>query len=105
MVIVDERTYTCFPGKLSAFLKVYEEKGKPIQWPILGDPVGFFVTEIGELQQVVHWWRYDSFAAREEKRARLAAAPGWSDYLAAATPNLMRMENRILTPTTFSPFK
>lgn len=105
MVIVDERTYTCHPGKLAAFLKVYEEKGKPIQWPILGDPVGFFVTEVGELQQVVHLWRYASFAEREERRAKLAAVPAWHEYLAAATPNLARMENRILTPTAFSPFK
>lgn len=105
MVIVDERTYTCHPGKLGTFLEVYEAKGKPIQWPILGDPVGFFVTEVGELQQVVHLWRYESMAERETRRAALAAAPGWADYLAAALPNLARMENRLLTPTRFSPLK
>jgi hypothetical protein len=105
MVIVDERTYTCHPGKLAAFLDIYERQGKPIQWPILGEPVGFFITEVGELQQVVHWWRYDSLAERERRRAELSSAPGWADYLTAALPNLARMENRLLTPTKFSPLQ
>ena len=40
-----------------------------------------------------------------ERRAKLAAAPGWGDYLEAATPFLLKMENRILVPTAFSPMK
>ncbi len=105
MVIIDERTYTVIPGKLGAWQDVYETLGKPIQWPILGDPLGFFTTEVGELQQIVHWWRYDSFADRETRRAALAAHPEWGKYLAAALPLLSRMENRIITPLRFSPLK
>jgi hypothetical protein len=105
MIIIDERTYTCHPGKLGAFQDVYEQLGKPVQWPILGDPIGFFTTEVGELQQIVHWWRYDSFADREVRRAKLAADPRWPEYLASALPLLQRMENRILTPLRFSPMK
>ena len=41
-MIIDERTYTCYPGKVKAFLDVYERLGKPIQWPIIGEPIGFF---------------------------------------------------------------
>lgn len=104
-MIIDERTYTCHPGKVKAFLEVYERLAKPIQWPIVGDPIGFFVTEVGTLNQVVHLWRYDSMGAREQLRAKVAAAPNWSDYLDAATPLLVRMENRILVPTAFSPMK
>ncbi len=104
-MIIDERTYTCHPGKVKAFLEVYERRAKPIQWPILGDPIGFFVTEIGTLNQVVHLWKYDSMADREQRRAKLATAPNWGDYLDAATPFLLRMENRILVPAAFSPMK
>lgn len=104
-MIIDHRTYTAHPGKLPSFLKVYQELGKPIQWPILGEPIGFFTSIEGELNQVVHLWRYDSQADREARRAKLAVAPGWSDYLAAATPFLLRMENKIIVPTAFSPMK
>jgi hypothetical protein len=104
-MIIDERTYTTHPGKVKAFLEVYERLAKPIQWPILGEPVGFFVTDIGTLNQVVHLWKYDSMADREQRRAKLAVAANWGDYLDAATPLLLRMENRILVPTAFSPMK
>lgn len=104
-MIIDERTYHCHPGKMASFLKVYQELAKPIQWPILGEPIGFFTTEIGALNCVVHLWRYDSMADREQRRAKLALAAGWGDYLSAATPFLARMENRILVPTAFSPMK
>lgn len=29
-MIIDHRTYTLYPGKLKAFLEIYETKGYPI---------------------------------------------------------------------------
>jgi len=34
--------------------------------------VGFFVSDIGPLNQVVHLWAYDSLAHREAARATMA---------------------------------
>ncbi|MGL4291633.1 MAG: NIPSNAP family protein [Phreatobacter sp.] len=44
-------------------------------------------------------------ADREQRRAKLAVAPGWGTYLDTGTPLLLKMENRILVPTAFSPLK
>jgi NIPSNAP len=104
-MIIDERTYTCHPGKVKAFLDVYGRLGKPIQWPIVGEPVGFFTTDTGLLGQVVDWWKYQSMADREQCPLSLSSAPGWSAYLDAAMPLLCALENRILVPTSFSPLK
>jgi hypothetical protein len=104
-MIIDERTYTCLPGKAKAFLEVYERLAKPIQWPIVGEPVGFFTVEVGTLSQVVHMWKYENMADREQRRLKLSTAPGWSAYLEASMPLLSALENRILVPTSFSPLK
>jgi hypothetical protein len=53
----------------------------------------------------VHWWGYDNFAEREKRRAQMNADPAWQAYLAKATPFMQKMENRILTPLSFSPLK
>ncbi len=88
-MIIDERTYTCHPGKVKAFLEVYERLGKPIQWPIIGEPIGFFTTETGALCQVVHMWKYDGMGHREQcrlearLRARLERLPGCFDAAAS----------------------
>lgn len=104
-MIIDERTYTCHPGKTKAWLEIYERLGKPIQWPIVGEPIGFFTTDTGTLGQVVHMWRYESMADYETLRRKLSAAPGWSDYVAASMPLLVKLESRILVPASFSPLK
>ena len=40
-------------------------------------------------------------ADRAERRAKMNADPDWQAYLAAATPLLQRMENKILTAAPF----
>lgn len=98
---VEERIYTLHPGKLPAFLKIYEEKGYGPQREILGPPVGWYTAEIGELNQVVHLWAYTSLDDREERRARLYADPQFKEYLTQIFPLLVKMENRILKPPPF----
>ncbi len=104
-MIIDERTYTCHPGKVKEFLEVYERLAKPIQWPIVGKPIGFFTIDTGTLNQVVHMWKYENMADREQRRLKLSSAPGWSAYVEASMPLLSGLENRILVPTSFSPLK
>jgi hypothetical protein len=100
-MIVEERIYTLHPGKLPAFLKVYEEQGLAAQRRILGGLIGHYVTEVGTLNQVVHLWAYDSPEDRERRRAVLLQDEGFKAYLAAALPLIQTMENRILKPSPF----
>jgi hypothetical protein len=62
-------TYTMVPGRLKAFLELYEREGLSAQRRHQGDPVGYFVIEIGTNNQVVHLWGYESLADREQRRA------------------------------------
>lgn len=101
-MIIDHRTYTLYPGKLPALLELYAAEGYPVQTQYLGEPYGWFVSsDIGELNQIVHLWKYTDLADREQRRARMQADPRWQAYLAKAAPLLMRMENKILRGTSF----
>jgi hypothetical protein len=104
-VILEERTYVIKPGEVQAYLERYERHGKPIHWQYLGEPVGWFVTDAGELNQVVHLWRYASMAEREARRAALYADPGWNAYRAQAGERVVHQSNRIMRPTAFSPMR
>lgn len=53
-MIVEQRTYTCYCGKAQQYVKMYESEGLAIQRPILGHLLGYFTSEIGEVNQVVH---------------------------------------------------
>ena len=77
------------------------EEGLAIQEPILGHLVGYYTTEIGPLNQVVHMWGYESLEDRAQRRAKLAADPEWGEFLKKQTPLIQRMENKILMPAKF----
>ncbi len=103
-MIVEERIYTCHPGKAAPYIRHYEQEGLAIQRPILGRMVGYFTTELGPLNQIVHMWAYEDMAERAQRRARLAADPGWQAYILKVQPFVLHQENKILVPAPFSPW-
>ena len=63
-MIVEERIYTCHPGKARRYIEMYEAEGLAIQRPILGNLIGYFTSDIGPLNQVIHLWAYESMEDR-----------------------------------------
>jgi len=64
--------------------------------------LGYFQSESGELNRIVHLWGFDSAADRETRRAALAADPDWIAFVPKVLPLLVRMESVILRPAPFS---
>ena len=64
-MIVEQRDYHVYTGKLLELVRLYESEGIPLQEEILGGLVGAFTTDIGALSTYTTLWRYDSFAERE----------------------------------------
>jgi hypothetical protein len=105
VIIVEQRDYHVHTGKLSEVVRLYEEEGIEIQKEVLGGLVGVFTTDIGALSTYTSMWRYDSFAEREERRAALLAREDWRAFLVKLQPLIHTQQNRILTPTSFSPIR
>ena len=104
-MIVEERIYTLEVGKVPEYLRLYEQEGFPIQLPILGNLIGYYSSEIGDLNLIVHLWGYESFEERTRRRAELIANEGWKAYVEKVRPWIVRQENRILVPAPFSPIR
>ena len=104
-MIVEMRTYTVKPQRTPDFLALYERAALDIQKKYLGHLIGFFVTEIGELNQVVHLWGYDSLAERERRRAEMMKDPGWPLYISElrAIDAIADQKSQIMRSTSFSP--
>lgn len=100
-MIVEERIYTLQPGKVPEYLKAYAEEGIRIQTGHLGNMVGYYFTELGPLNVVVHMWAYEDLGQRAERRARMMADPAWQAYVKKVQPLLVNQESRILNPAPF----
>ena len=104
-MIVEERCYTLKPGTVQLYYQDYSASGLKIQQPILGNLIGYFHTEIGELNHVVAWWSFESLDDRQTRRARMLADPRWQAYLAMVGDLLQLQTTRILSPVSFSPLR
>ncbi|WP_011581853.1 MULTISPECIES: NIPSNAP family protein [Chelativorans] len=104
-MIVEERIYRICSGKMKDYLALVRDEGLAIQKPILGNLIGYFVTEIGPLNHVVHMWGYDSLDDRARRRAALASDPRWQAFSPRLAETIESLENRILVPVDFSPLK
>jgi hypothetical protein len=102
-VIVEQRIYTIQVGKMNAFRDYYAEHALPVMKRVLGNFLGFFTSDLGELNQAIQLWGYDSYAERERRRALLATESEWLAYLKGGPPVIITQENRILLPASFSP--
>src|SRR5512134_2434538 len=104
-MIVEQRTYTLYPGKVAEMVRLYGSEGLALQQKHLGRFLGYFTSETGNLNQVVFLWGFDSVDDRAARRARMAQDPAWQAYLQKVLPLIITQESRFLTPTDFSPIR
>jgi hypothetical protein len=104
-MIVEQRDYHVFTGKLNELVGLYETEGIELQQRYLGNLLAAFTTDIGALSTYTSMWGYDSFAEREQRRGQLQADPAWTAFLGRIQPLIHTQHNRILVPTTFSPIR
>lgn len=102
-MIVDVRTYTLIPRKTPAYLAAFETYGLPIMHKYGIQLLGYYTSQIGALNQVVHIWRYESLADLENKRTVRDADPAWADFLTRTEGMVLMQDNKIMKPATFSP--
>lgn len=104
-MIVEHRTYTLKALRTGEFLKLYERAALPLQIKYLGHMIGFYVSEIGPLNEVVHLWGFASLAERERRRSQMEADPSWTLYRQALLELdvVIDQNTKILRSTSFSP--
>ncbi|MFF2654942.1 NIPSNAP family protein [Streptomyces sp. NPDC058045] len=102
-MIIEERDYVVKPGAAAKYARLWDEYGREPQTRILGGLLGFYTTEIGELNTLVYLWSYDSLEDRTRRRAELAADPDFTVFRTHVRDLLVRQSNRILTPALPTP--
>ena len=98
-MIYELRTYTLQPGSAPTAAKNAGTVGRAIRGDDYGKLEGYWMTEVGPLNQVMHLWSYADLNEREKLRAGLAANQRWRDeYVPLIRPYLVRQDIRLLSP-------
>jgi hypothetical protein len=104
-MLYEMRTYRLKVGAVSQYLRLVEEEGIAIQTQHLGNLVGYFSSEIGTLNEIVHIWAYSDLLDRQHRREKLAMDSSWQEFVPKIQALLEVMECKILSPAKFSPLQ
>jgi len=98
-MIHELRTYTLIPGTQASYIPLFEDAWKRIRGDRHGKLEGYWSTDSGTLNQVVHLWSFNDLVERQRLRAELAKNEAWTgEYLAKSQPFLISQENKIMSP-------
>ena len=96
-MIYELRTYTVRQGTLPDVVKAASTVSRDIRKDDYGKLEGYWNTDIGPLNQVMHLWSYADLNERARLRAELAKNPRWNgEYIPLIRPHLMRQDIRLL---------
>jgi hypothetical protein len=98
-MIHELRTYTVKTGTVAEVAKNAGTVSREIRGDKFGKLEGYWITDIGPLNQVMHLWSYADLNERARLRAELGKDPRWTkDYLPLIRPHLVRQDIRLLNP-------
>lgn len=102
-MIVDYRAYTLQSGTVAKFLELFETEGLEPQVRILGNFLGIYRTEIGNVNEIIMMFAYEDAAERQRRRDQLFQDPAFQTYLQKVRPLLRHQDVRLLVPSKCNP--
>lgn len=104
-MIYELRTYQLAFGGLSDYLEVAKTMILPGVAEYGLKPVGFWSTEIGQLNEVCHLWAYEDLNDRQAKWSKWGRDPRRAEVAKKLRGVILSQTNKILSPTEFSPLQ
>ena len=103
--LVDHRIYTIKLRKMPQFLEIFNRMALPVLLETLGNPLGFYTSMVGPLNQFVHLWGYDDLADYERRCDARDTHPDFPAYLAATADLIVAQETRLIRSVELSAWK
>jgi NIPSNAP len=103
-MIFDMRTYDLVPGGIEAYKAAVKELALPIRERYGIRLAGWYYTEIGTLNRVVHIWAFRDWAHLNEAKAQFRKDPDWAGkYLPRVQSLIVAQHSQVVHAADFSP--
>lgn len=103
-MIYDMRIYDIRPGGLQAYMDAVREVALPVRRRYGIRLAGWYHTEVGPLNRVVHIWAFRDWDHLSEGKRQFRQDPQWvNDYVPRVLPLIVRQESQVVLAADFSP--
>jgi NIPSNAP len=103
-MLYDMRSYDLRPGALQAYMDAVREVALPVRQRYGIKLAGWYYTEVGTLNRVVHIWAFRDWQHLAEGKRGFRADPQWKGaYLPRVLPLIVRQHSQIMLAADFSP--
>jgi len=103
-VIYDMRTYDIAVGQVPKYLEAVEKVGLKVRQDHGIKLAGWYYTDIGTLNRVVHIWEYEDYAHYEKARAAFRSDPRWiNEYQPMTKGLILKQSTQMMNAAPFSP--
>jgi len=104
-IIYEKRTYDVKVGEMQQVKQLYSTEG----WPALSAGgfdnklIGYFVSDTGDLHQLIHLWRFDNDADRRDFWARLFADESFMAFAKKIRPLIHAQNVKLMLAAPWGP--
>jgi len=103
-MIYDMRTYTLKPGALQQYMDAVRDVGLPVRQKYGIKLAGWYYTELGRLNQVVHIWAFRDWQHMQESKQQFRNDPQWiNEYSPRVRGLIVAQEDKIVMSPDFAP--
>ena len=96
------RTYDIAMGKTPEYMAAVREIALPVRESYGIKLAGWYYTDVGALNKVVHIWAYRDYAHFEEAREAFRTDDRWvNDYVPRVKGIVLRQENQLMLASDF----
>ena len=103
MPVYELRTYKIVVGQMSRVVELYNTLGWPALSKYKKNLLGYFVGDVGALNEIVHIWKFDDEASRRLHWDQVFADPDFMAFAQQARPLFLSQENKLLLSAPWGP--
>jgi NIPSNAP len=103
VALYEMRTYTLNVGTRGDAIKLYGELGWPALKKYENKLVGYFLSDTGTLNQIVHLWKFEDDADRRRHWAAIYEDQTFMAFAGRLRPLILTQENKLLSAAPWGP--
>lgn len=103
-MIYDFRMYTLKPGAVPDYMAAVKDVALPLRLSHGIKLAGWYYSDIGELNQVVHIWAYRDYAHLAEAKAKVTGSDEWKqNYIPRVQSLIVSQKTWLMLSPDFAP--